>query len=160
MICAFDKLFVLFITFVLLSSYVSAKCEKVQIPFCEGIGYNMTIMPNHLGDETQAEAKSNSALFNSLVGTKCSSDLTLFLCTMYAPVCTETRLPPCRSLCENSRKGCEGIMNMFGYTWPDRFQCNKFPVAGMCVARNTRNSNEAASKKKKGIKQNEVVIDD
>lgn len=60
----------------------------------------------------------------------CSPDLKIFLCSVYAPVCTiiEEALPPCRSLCQSARAGCEGLMNKFGFQWPDSLDCAKYPV--------------------------------
>ncbi|XP_042371866.1 frizzled-7-A-like, partial [Plectropomus leopardus] len=65
-----------------------------------------------------------------------------FLCSMYAPVCTvlEQAIPPCRSLCERARQGCEALMNKFGFQWPERLRCENFPVHGageICVGQNT-----------------------
>ncbi|NXW74370.1 FZD1 protein, partial [Hirundo rustica] len=56
-------------------------------------------------------------------------------------VCTvlEQALPPCRSLCERARQGCEALMNKFGFQWPDTLRCEKFPVHGageLCVGQN------------------------
>ncbi len=52
-------------------------------------------------------------------------------------------MPPCFELCESAKSGCEKIMKNFGYTWPNAFRCDKFPMmsrGGVCVARGNQNS--------------------
>jgi frizzled 1/7 len=57
---------------------------------------------------------------------------------MYVPVCTvlEEALPPCRSLCNEARSGCEHLMNRFGFQWPENLECSRFPEGGLCVGEN------------------------
>ncbi|XP_076868251.1 uncharacterized protein LOC143519072 [Brachyhypopomus gauderio] len=117
-------------------------CQPISIPLCTDIAYNQTIMPNLLGHTNQEDAWLEVHQFYPLVKAKCSPDLKFFLCSVYAPVCTdkEKALPPCRSLCERARQGCEALMNKFGFQWPDRLACESFPVHGadkLCVGQNT-----------------------
>ncbi|KAF0296096.1 Frizzled-1 [Amphibalanus amphitrite] len=121
------------------------RCEDIDIPLCKDIQYNKTILPNLLGHATQDEAGLEVHQFFPLVKVKCSADLQLFLCLMYAPVCTqlEKPLPPCRSLCLSARNGCESLMNKFGFKWPEKLECSKFPEAGpnvLCAAQNESSS--------------------
>uniref|UniRef100_A0A3Q3AYN6 Frizzled class receptor 1 n=1 Tax=Kryptolebias marmoratus TaxID=37003 RepID=A0A3Q3AYN6_KRYMA len=116
-------------------------CQPISIPLCTDIAYNETIMPNLLGHTNQEDAGLEVHQFYPLVKVQCSPDLKFFLCSMYAPVCTvlEQALPPCRSLCERARQGCEALMNKFGFQWPDSLACEKFPVHGageLCVGQN------------------------
>lgn len=69
---------------------------------------------------------------------QCSPYLKFFLCTLYAPVCTELYqpIPPCRSMCLEVRAGCERLMNRFGFQWPDNLECSRFPLNGLCVGEN------------------------
>jgi hypothetical protein len=65
----------------------------------------------------------------------CSPYLKLFLCTVYAPVCslaTQEPIPPCRSLCVEARSGCQTLMDRFGFSWPENLDCARFPVDGLC----------------------------
>ena len=77
--------------------------------------------------------------FYPLVKVQCSPHLQIFLCSVYAPVCTilEDPLPPCRSLCLAAQDGCEELMNKFGFQWPANLACHTFPVGGdpnrLCV---------------------------
>ncbi|KAK6490763.1 frizzled-1-like [Huso huso] len=116
-------------------------CQPISIPLCTDIAYNQTIMPNLLGHTNQEDAGLEVHQFYPLVKVQCSPDLKFFLCSMYAPVCTvlEQALPPCRSLCERARQGCEALMNKFGFQWPDSLACESFPVHGageLCVGQN------------------------
>ncbi|XP_069815557.1 frizzled-1 [Dendropsophus ebraccatus] len=117
-------------------------CQPISIPLCTDIAYNQTIMPNLLGHTNQEDAGLEVHQFYPLVKVQCSPELKFFLCSMYAPVCTvlEQALPPCRSLCERARQGCEALMNKFGFQWPESLRCEKFPVNGageLCVGQNT-----------------------
>uniref|UniRef100_A0A1B6DUK5 Uncharacterized protein n=1 Tax=Clastoptera arizonana TaxID=38151 RepID=A0A1B6DUK5_9HEMI len=115
-------------------------CEPITIPFCLDIKYNQTIFPNLLNHQKQEDAGLEVHQFFPLVKVKCSPDLQFFLCSMYAPVCTilDKPIPPCRSLCISAKRGCEEIMNKFGFPWPEDLDCAKFPEAGtdLCVGEN------------------------
>ncbi len=124
------------------------RCEPITIPLCKDIRYNETIMPNLLNHQKQEDAGLEVHQFFPLVKVQCSPDLQFFLCSMYAPVCTilERAIPPCRSLCQSARKGCEVLMNKFGFRWPETLDCDKFPKAGsdvLCVGDNSERSSES-----------------
>ena len=93
------------------------KCEPITIPLCANIAYNQTILPNLLGHTKQEQAGMEVHQFYPLVKVQCSEHLQIFLCSVYAPVCTilEDPLPPCRSLCLAAQDGCEELMNKFGF---------------------------------------------
>ena len=114
------------------------KCEPIQVPLCKNISYNQTIMPNLLNHQTQEDAGLEVHQFFPLVKVQCSKELRFFLCTMYVPVCTVLAkpIPPCRSLCNQARSGCETLMQKFGFKWPDSLDCEKFPVSGVCLGGN------------------------
>ncbi|KAM5228742.1 frizzled-7 [Ctenodactylus gundi] len=117
-------------------------CQPISIPLCTDIAYNQTILPNLLGHTNQEDAGLEVHQFYPLVKVQCSPELRFFLCSMYAPVCTvlDQAIPPCRSLCERARQGCEALMNKFGFQWPERLRCEHFPVHGageICVGQNT-----------------------
>jgi len=115
------------------------KCEPITIPLCANIAYNQTILPNLLGHSKQEQAGMEVHQFYPLVKVQCSPHLQIFLCSVYAPVCTilEDPLPPCRSLCLAAQDGCEELMNKFGFQWPANLACHTFPVGGdpnrLCV---------------------------
>ncbi|XP_060111253.1 frizzled-2 [Heteronotia binoei] len=123
-------------------------CQPISIPLCTDIAYNQTILPNLLGHTSQEDAGLEVHQFYPLVKVQCSAELKFFLCSMYAPVCTvlEQAIPPCRSICQRARHGCEALMNKFGFQWPERLRCEHFPRHGaeqLCVGQN--HSEEAAS---------------
>jgi frizzled protein 5/8 len=100
---------------------------------CKGIGYNLTHFPNQFNHETQEEAGLEVHQFWPLVEIKCSTDLKLFLCSMYAPLCIpnyKKPLPACRSVCERAKAGCAPLMAQYGFAWPERMNCNNLPVYG------------------------------
>lgn len=112
-------------------SFSNSRCEQISIPMCRGIGYNLTSMPNELNHETQEEAGLEVHQFWPLVEIGCSSDLKFFLCSMYTPICIEDYhkpLPACRSVCERARSGCTPLMLQYGFPWPERMACERFPV--------------------------------
>ena len=127
-----------FTVLLLLSAFCFAsiegkKCVEIKIPLCQNIGYNLTSMPNMFNHTTQEEAALDVHQFWPLIEINCSSDLKPFLCSMFAPLCllnSKEEVPPCRSLCESARNGCEPLMIKYGFSWPERMKCDKFPEAG------------------------------
>lgn len=120
------------------------RCERITIPLCLDIEYNMTVMPNSIGHSKQEEAALEVHQFIPLVKVDCSPDLKFFLCSLYAPPCTilEEPIRPCRSLCESARQ-CETLMNSFSFQWPENLECTKFPEYGgdtICIGRNSTSS--------------------
>lgn len=56
-----------------------------------------------------------------------------FLCSIYAPICIQdypTSIPACKSVCLRAEAGCAPLMRKYGFAWPDRMQCDKFPNFG------------------------------
>ncbi|XP_041504636.1 frizzled-9 [Microtus oregoni] len=106
-------------------------CQAVEIPMCRGIGYNLTRMPNLLGHTSQGEAAAQLAEFAPLVQYGCHSHLRFFLCSLYAPMCTDqvsTPIPACRPMCEQARLRCAPIMEQFNFGWPDSLDCARLPT--------------------------------
>ncbi|KAJ7309726.1 hypothetical protein JRQ81_007789 [Phrynocephalus forsythii] len=107
------------------------RCQPIQIPMCKDIGYNMTRMPNLMGHEDQREAAIQLHEFAPLVEYGCHGHLKFFLCSLYAPMCTEqvsTPIPACRVMCEQARLKCSPIMEQFTFRWPDSLDCRKLPT--------------------------------
>lgn len=106
------------------------QCVEMTIPLCHGLGYNKTYSPNRFFHEDQKEAAAEVHQFWPLVSIKCSPVFKFFLCSLYAPVCDEHfghDLVPCRSVCEQSKRGCLSYMKQYGFKWPDKMKCELFP---------------------------------
>ena len=108
----------------------SWKCEKIATPMCSSVlGYNLTRMPNNVGQDTQEEAKKQLAQFLPLINCNCASQLKFFLCSSYLPMCTpkfDVRIRACRPLCEYVRKACLPILLGYGIPWPPHLNCSLF----------------------------------
>ncbi|KAM7350585.1 frizzled 4 isoform 3-T3 [Cochliomyia hominivorax] len=131
-----DNLKVLFMYYCLLLKTVSMgdfalrQCEPIKIEMCRNIGYNETSMPNLVGNEIQSEAEYTLQTFSPLIEYVCSSQLKLFLCATYVPMCTPkvpVPIGPCRTLCESVRSRCHPVLQGFGYPWPPALDCSLFP---------------------------------
>lgn len=112
----------------------NSRCQPMTIPFCENVGYNTTMLPNLLNHQTQADVIREINIYHPLLGSECSPDLRLFLCTVHAPFCSDNaeesnsiKLGPCRSLCESVRRGCSSHFRPFNIGWPQAFRCEQFP---------------------------------
>ena len=99
----------------------------------------MTEFPNFFHHTTQAEASLEVHQFSPLVQVNCSPDLAFFLCSLYAPICSnlDKPPPPCRELCVRVRTGCLPLLLKFGFNWPEKMKCETFPSRGedICIDR-------------------------
>ncbi|XP_070781625.1 frizzled-3a [Enoplosus armatus] len=104
-------------------------CEPITLRMCQGLPYNSTFMPNILNHYDQQTAALAMEPFHPMVNLQCSSELRMFLCALYAPVCTEygRMTLPCRRLCLQAKSDCYKLMDMFGVSWPQEMDCNRFP---------------------------------
>ncbi|XP_052396658.1 atrial natriuretic peptide-converting enzyme [Carassius gibelio] len=110
-------------------------CEPISLEICMNLHYNSTRFPNYLGHHSQKETSMSweSSLFPVLVQTNCYKYLMFFACTVLVPMCdpvTQQRVPPCRSLCRNSKERCESVLRIVGLQWPEDTNCTQFPEEG------------------------------
>ncbi|XP_039508194.1 atrial natriuretic peptide-converting enzyme isoform X2 [Pimephales promelas] len=110
-------------------------CEPISVEICMNLPYNSTRFPNYLGHQSQKETSLSweSSLFPALVQTHCYKFLMFFACTVLVPMCdpvTQQRVPPCRSLCKNSKEHCELVLGIVGLQWPEDTDCAQFPEEG------------------------------
>ncbi|TNN32431.1 Frizzled-9 [Liparis tanakae] len=124
---------------------------------CAGIGYNLTRMPNFLNHGDQREAAAKLHEFAPLVAYGCDAHLRFFLCSLYAPMCTDqvsASIPACRPMCEAARRRCAPIMKKFSYTWPDSLDCARLPTRNdpnaLCMEA-PENETRAEGKKGEGM---------
>ncbi|XP_032884034.1 atrial natriuretic peptide-converting enzyme isoform X2 [Amblyraja radiata] len=109
-----------------------SKCEPITLELCMNQPYNTTIYPNYLGHQNQKAASISWEVFffPSFVQTGCYKYLMFFACTILVPKCdqaTNQRVPPCRSLCEDSKEHCEILLDIIGQLWPEDMECSQFP---------------------------------
>uniref|UniRef100_A0A8C0BVK2 Corin, serine peptidase n=1 Tax=Buteo japonicus TaxID=224669 RepID=A0A8C0BVK2_9AVES len=109
-----------------------SQCEPIALELCMNLPYNYTYYPNYLGHRTQKEASISweSSLFPALVQTNCYKYLMFFACTILVPKCdphTNQRIPPCRTLCVQSKERCESVLGIVGLQWPEDTDCTQFP---------------------------------
>lgn len=113
---------------------VPEQCEPLNnASMCHGLGYSLIQMPNFFHDKTQKEAEPRIEVFSPLVKLDCSPTLQFFLCVLYVPPCVinmDDKIPPCREVCEEARRGCEPVMTNVGYPWPEIMNCSRFPPSG------------------------------
>lgn len=106
--------------------------QCVPIPkgmtLCRNVGYENMSLPNLLGHDTVDEVRRQASPWNLLYKIRCHPNTDLFLCSLYAPVCLDRHIFPCRSLCEAVKGRCEVRMIKYGYTWPEILKCDKFPL--------------------------------
>ena len=108
----------------------SRTCEPIRVEACQGLGYNVTAMPNFGGHESQLDAELQIQTFAPLIQYGCSSQLRFFLCSVYVPMCTEKvadNIGPCRPLCASVKERCHPILVEFGFPWPSSLDCERFP---------------------------------
>ncbi|XP_041058070.1 sizzled [Carcharodon carcharias] len=121
------------LSFVLIDCFdigISTKCVSVpkEMGLCQDVGYSEMRLPNLMGHTTFGEAIPKSAEWESLLRTGCHSQAATFLCSLFAPVCLDTFIQPCRSMCVAVRDSCSQVLACHGQSWPDAFDCNRFPA--------------------------------
>ena len=111
----------------------SFSCEPItDIKVCVNIGYPNASFPNLRNQQTQAEANAELNSFIPLIETGCSNAIVHLLCAVYAPFCSpafsNSRILPCRNLCNYVRDSCEDELRSVGLSWPSHLDCNQFPI--------------------------------
>ncbi|KAJ8394891.1 hypothetical protein AAFF_G00042460 [Aldrovandia affinis] len=128
----------------------SSRCLPIppSMALCHDIGYGAMRIPNLLGHESMGEAVQQSASWLPLLARECHPDARVFLCALFAPICLDRFISPCRSLCESVRDSCAPIMSCYGYPWPAILSCDQFPADHrMCISSisNSNSNNNTAS---------------
>ncbi|XP_023678889.1 secreted frizzled-related protein 1-like [Paramormyrops kingsleyae] len=125
------------------------KPQCIDIPsdlkLCHNVGYNQMLLPNLLEHETLAEVKQQAGSWVPLVHKGCHPGTQVFLCSLFAPVCLDHSVMPCRWLCEAVRDSCTPIMEAFGFPWPEMLSCSQFPKdEEMCIAMSRANATDTS----------------
>lgn len=120
------------------SRWAGEQLPCVRIPanlsLCQGVGYERMRVPDLLEHDSVAEIVEQSASWLPLLNVRCDRHAQRFLCSLFAAVCVEPPVQPCRSLCRKVRSGCEARMNAYGFPWPRILACDRFPRDNdMCI---------------------------
>lgn len=112
--------------------------QCVDIPadmrLCHNVGYKKMRLPNLLDHESMPEVKQQAGSWVPLLAKRCHPDTQVFLCSLFAPVCLDRPIYPCRSLCEAVRDSCAPVMETYGFPWPEMLTCDKFPIDNdLCI---------------------------
>ncbi|XP_013876271.1 sizzled [Austrofundulus limnaeus] len=108
----------------------STRCVTIpnQMRICKDVGYSEMRLPNFLGHSNLGEVVPHSEDWRSLLQTGCHPQAQTFLCSIIAPVCLDTFIQPCRSLCVAVRDSCAPVLACQGHLWPEAFDCDRFPT--------------------------------
>ncbi|CAG0898399.1 unnamed protein product [Darwinula stevensoni] len=122
----------------------------VEIPdnmtLCRGITYREMTLPNLLQHHSMHEVSQQAASWVPLLNLRCHEDTQVFLCSLFAPVCLDRLIYPCRSLCEAVQQGCEQRMLNYGFPWPKMLECSQFPHDNdMCIPPQAQGRPQTAS---------------
>uniref|UniRef100_A0A8C9WPC0 Sizzled n=1 Tax=Scleropages formosus TaxID=113540 RepID=A0A8C9WPC0_SCLFO len=95
---------------------------------CQDVGYSEMRLPNYLGQSSlETQVVPHSERWRPLLETGCHPQARVFLCSLLAPICLDTFIQPCRSLCAAVRDGCAPVLACQGQAWPDVLDCDRFP---------------------------------
>lgn len=118
------------------------KCINIpdNMTLCRGIGYDHMRLPNLLDHDSVREAVQQAASWIPLMNVRCHRDTQVFLCSLFAPVCLDRPIWPCKTLCEAVKAGCESRMRKYGFPWPEMLRCDKFPSDNeLCIGMRQEN---------------------
>ncbi|XP_023681626.1 secreted frizzled-related protein 5 [Paramormyrops kingsleyae] len=131
----------------------SSRCIPIpaNMALCHNIGYRNMRMPNLLGHESLGEAIQQSVSWLPLLARECHPDARIFLCSLFAPICLDRFISPCRSLCELVRDSCAPIMACYGYPWPAILNCDQFPADNLMCVSSIHNSTSSHPNSRKAV---------
>ncbi|XP_023159702.1 frizzled-3 [Drosophila hydei] len=107
------------------------QCQRIAVSACQGLGYNMTALPNLAGHTNQLEAELQIAKLVPLIESGCSRRARFLLCSALFPLCSPDVPRPvtaCKSLCETVKGECAAnaapeLMQL----WPPFLSCDSLP---------------------------------
>ncbi|TKS82594.1 Frizzled-7 [Collichthys lucidus] len=103
-------------------------CKPVTSSFCQGLGYTTTLHPNGV-------IGYNLQQIGQMVETACSPNIATLMCRVVVPECgsdDDSRMKPCRALCEKVKTDCESPFRTKRLYWPTRLRCESLPESN-CV---------------------------
>uniref|UniRef100_H0WUQ7 Corin, serine peptidase n=1 Tax=Otolemur garnettii TaxID=30611 RepID=H0WUQ7_OTOGA len=105
-------------------------CRNITHSQCLVLPYNTTLEPL-LPIVKYMDMEKFLKFFTYLHRLGCYQHIMLFGCSLAFPECIndgdDSRgLLPCRSFCESAKEGCEAVLGIVNYTWPDFLKCSQF----------------------------------
>nr|XP_028704261.1 atrial natriuretic peptide-converting enzyme isoform X4 [Macaca mulatta] len=105
-------------------------CMNITHSQCQMLPYHSTPTPL-LSVVRNMEMEKFLKFFTYLHRLSCYQHIMLFGCSLAFPECIidgddSHGLLPCRSFCEAAKEGCESVLGMVNYSWPDFLKCSQF----------------------------------
>ncbi|XP_045248271.2 atrial natriuretic peptide-converting enzyme isoform X10 [Macaca fascicularis] len=105
-------------------------CMNITHSQCQMLPYHSTPTPL-LSVVRNMEMEKFLKFFTYLHRLSCYQHIMLFGCSLAFPECIidgddSHGLLPCRSFCEAAKEGCESVLGMVNYSWPDFLECSQF----------------------------------
>ena len=112
--------------------FLAGQCQRIRIPLCQNMPYNLTQFPNLLNHRTQYKAIAAMEEFRAILYSKCSPLFRPFLCSVLAPPCDGYRkpTPPCQELCLKAIRSCKQHLTKHKITLPSAMRCWRLPKEG------------------------------
>uniref|UniRef100_A0A8C9DTE9 Atrial natriuretic peptide-converting enzyme n=1 Tax=Prolemur simus TaxID=1328070 RepID=A0A8C9DTE9_PROSS len=108
----------------------TSACTNITHVQCQMLPYHATPAPL-FSIVKNMDMEKFLKFFTYLHRLSCYQHIMLFGCSLAFPECIidgddRRGLLPCRSFCEAAREGCESVLGMINYTWPDFLKCSQF----------------------------------
>ena len=105
-----------------------SNCKPVTASFCQGVGYTTTLHPTGVPGY-------NLQQIGQIVETACSPAVATLMCRVVVPECSsadDSRLKPCRALCDKVKTDCDSVIRGKRLYWPTKLRCEALPESN-CV---------------------------
>ncbi|XP_003221364.2 secreted frizzled-related protein 2-like [Anolis carolinensis] len=109
---------------------LSTKCVAIpkELYQCHDISSSEMRLPNLMGHTSLEEVVVKFAGWETLVQTGCHPHARTFFCSLFAPICMDIFILPCRSMCLAIRESCTPVRSCQGHPWPSNLNCDRFPT--------------------------------
>ncbi|XP_051821180.1 atrial natriuretic peptide-converting enzyme [Antechinus flavipes] len=109
----------------------TSACVNIVNRQCQILPYNHTTPTSAVSIVKSAELEKFLKFFSYLNRLGCYQHIMLFGCSMAFPECVgdgddSHGLLPCRSFCEIAKEGCEPVLGMVNFSWPEFLKCSQF----------------------------------
>ncbi|XP_030047209.1 atrial natriuretic peptide-converting enzyme [Microcaecilia unicolor] len=106
-------------------------CINVTYSQCHMLPYNHTTRTPSPSIVKSIEIDRFLKFFSYLNRLSCYQHIMLFGCSLALPECISDggdshELLPCQSFCEAAKEGCEPVLEMVNFSWPEFLKCSQF----------------------------------